>query len=114
MKKLLFTIIMICSLSLNAQTVNGVKLENIKEKYVNLVIEQKGMNPYKIEVYLDYGQMSKLKDKKGYILGDDGERMSFVGIINVLNFLEKKGFKLISTYLNYTPFSSVLLENTNN
>lgn len=114
MKKILFTIVMLCSLSMSSQKVNGVKIEDITEEYVNLQIEQKGMNPYKIEVYLDYGQMSKLKDKTGYIIGEDGERMKFTGIINALNFLQKKGFKLISTSLNYIPFSTVLFENLNN
>ena len=97
--------------TVNSQTVNGVKIEKIPVRYVNLVVNNKA--PYKIEVFLDYGQMTKLKDKNGYILDKDGERMSFNGIIKALNFLEKKGFKLISNSLNYTPFYTVLFENKN-
>ena len=113
MKKCIFILLFIGSLSINAQTVNDIKIEEIPARYVKLVIETKGMSSYNIKVWLDYGQMEKLKDKNGYIIGNDGERMEFNSTISAMNFLEKKGFRLISTSLNYTPFYSVLFENEN-
>lgn len=114
MKRILIILISVfyCS-SFNAQTVNGVPIEEIPVRFVNLVADQQGMNPYKLNIFLDYGQMTSLKDEKGYIIDKEGKRMTFVGMINALNFLDKKGFKLISTSLTYVPYSSTLFENTN-
>ena len=113
MKKYIFILLFIGSLSINAQTVNDIKIEDIPVRYVKLLIESKGMSSYNVNVSLDYGQMNKLKDKNGFIIGDDGERVKFNSPISAINFLEKKGFRLISTSLNYTPFYSVLFENEN-
>ena len=74
------------------------------------MFETKGMNAYNLEVYLDYGQMTKLKDKKGYILDEQGNRMKFSSNIKALNFLEKNGFKLVTKSFNYNPFYSIILE----
>lgn len=113
MKKYIFTLLFIGSLSINAQTVNDIKIEDLPARYVKLVIETKGMSSYNIKVWLDYGQMEKLKDKNGYIIGNDGERMEFNSPISAINFIEKKGYKLISNQLAYTPFYTILLENEN-
>ena len=72
---------------------------------------------FKVTVYLDYGQIGKVKEiKKGSILGDDGKLMSFNGVIGALNLLNKKGFNYISQYSVSAGSSNVyhlLLENTN-
>ena len=69
-------------------------------------------------MYLDYGQIGKMKDiKKGHIIGDDGKSVSFNGTIGVLNALEKKGFKYLSQYVvsgaSNASVYHTLLENTN-
>jgi len=113
MKKYIFTLLLIVSLSISGQTVNDIKIEDIPVRYVKLVIETKGMSAYNIKVWLDYGQMEKLRDEKGLIIADDGERMKFNSPISAMNFLEKKGYKLISNQLAYTPFYTILFENEN-
>ena len=103
---------------LNAQTVNGFQLEEIPAKYVEIVSTTKMFKAFQVTVYLDYGQIGKMKDiKKGHIIGDDGKSVSFNGTIGVLNALEKKGFKYLSQYIvsgaSNASVYHTLLENTN-
>jgi|TARA_B110000967_G_scaffold183269_1_gene201833 hypothetical protein len=103
---------------LNAQTVNGFQLEEIPAKYVEIVSTTKMFKAFQVTVYLDYGQIGKMKDiKKGHIIGDDGKSVSFNGTIGVLNALEKKGFKYLSQYVvsgaSNASVYHTLLENTN-
>lgn len=103
---------------LNAQTVNGFQLEEIPAKYVEIVSTLKMFKAFQVTVYLDYGQIGKMKDiKKGHIIGDDGKSVSFNGTIGVLNALEKKGFKYLSQYVvsgaSNASVYHTLLENTN-
>ena len=103
---------------LNAQTVNGFQLEEIPAKYVEIVSTTKMFKAFQVTVYLDYGQIGKMKDiKKGHIIGDDGKSVSFNGTIDVLNALEKKGFKYLSQYVvsgaSNASVYHTLLENTN-
>jgi hypothetical protein len=117
MKKLLFLLFIASMFQVNAQTVNGIKLEDIPAKYVEIVSAYKDFKPFQITVYLDYGQMSSMKEiNKGYIIGTDGNSMVFNGTIGVLNTLEKKGFKYLHQYLFNLGSKDVyhtLLENTN-
>ena len=118
-KKLLILSFFIFSfVQLNAQTVNGFQLEEIPAKYVEIVSTTKMFKAFQVTVYLDYGQIGKMKDiKKGHIVGDDGKSVSFNGTIGVLNALEKKGFKYLSQYVvsgaSNASVYHTLLENTN-
>ncbi len=102
---------------LNAQTVNGIPIEDIQEKYVEIVVTTKMFKRFKVDVYLDYGQISEKKEiKKGYIIGNDGKMMNFNGPMGVLNVLNKKGFNFISKYrtsLSNIDVHYLLLENMN-
>ena len=117
MKKLLLLLFVTALLQVNAQTVNGINLEDIPAKYVEVVSTSKMFKIFQVTTYLDYGQISKMKDiSKGHILGADGKQVSYNGTIGVLNALEKKGFKYLNQYLVTSGNSSVyrtLLENTN-
>tara|TARA_A200000113_G_C8716851_1_gene306955 strand:+ start:42 stop:413 length:372 start_codon:yes stop_codon:yes gene_type:complete len=118
MKKILLSLTLVLSYcTLSAQTVNGINLEDIPSKYVEVVSTSKLFKLFQVTVYLDYGQISKGKDiSKGHIIGDDGKLMSFNGTMGVLNTLEKKGFKYLNQYLVTEGNSNVyrtLLENTN-
>ena len=117
MKKILLILFVTALCKLNAQTVNGINLEDIPAKYVEVVSTSKMLKPFQVTTYLDYGQIGKMKDiNKGHIIGDDGKQVSFNGTIGVLNALEKKGFKSLNQYLVSTGSASVyrtLLENTN-
>lgn len=112
MKKHIFTLLLVCSYSINSQTVNGIKIEEIPEKYVALQI--KGFGVYKgLNVFLDYGQMREVKDKKGFILDNNGKKIEFNSPINAINFLAKRNFKLMTNSINWTPYSSIVFENLN-
>ena len=118
MKKLLLLLFILSSLNqLNAQTVNGIPVEDIPAKYVEIVATSKLFSAFKVTVYLDYGQIGKMKEiKKGHILGADGKQMKFNGSMGALNFLSDKGFKYVSQYALSSGSSNVyhiLLENTN-
>ncbi len=111
MKNYIFTLFVICSFYINAQTVNGIKLKDIPVKYVILQVQNKG--PYDINITLDYGQMNSLKDKKGFIVDENEKRIKFNSPISVINFFEKKGFLLTTKMITYTPYYSLIFENSN-
>jgi len=98
------------------QTVNGINVEDIPVKYIKIVSTPKPFKPYQATIYLDYGQISKLKEiKKGIIMDKDGSVMLFNGLMGAINFLDSKGFK----YVNQMPSpqgvytEQLMLENTN-
>ena len=118
MKKLLLALFILGSLNqLNAQTINGMPVEDIPAKYVEIVATSKMFKLFQVTIYLDYGQIGKMKDtKKGVIIGDNGKPMSFNGVMGALNTLSQKGFNYISQYTLSTGGQNVyhlLLENTN-
>lgn len=118
MKKVLLVLAMALTLGMNAQKVNGIEIEDIPAKYVEIVSTSKMFKYFQVTVYLDYGQIGKMKEVgKGNIMNKEGDKPeSFNGTMGALNFLEKKGFKYISQYVltvgNQNVYH-VLLENTN-
>ena len=116
MKKLLLLLFLIPLMSAG-QTVNGFEIEEIPAKYVQIVSTSKMLKTFQVTVYLDYGQIGRMKEiKKGHILGSDGKPFSFNGVMGVLNFFDKKGFKYVNQYSVTAGGSNVyrtLLENTN-
>ena len=58
---------------------NGFEIEEIPAKYVQIVSTSKMLKTFQVTVYLDYGQIGRMKEiKKGHILGSDGKPFSFV------------------------------------
>ena len=117
MKNYILLLFVTALFQVNAQTVNGINIEDIPAKYVEVVSTSKMFKVFQVTTYLDYGQIGKMKDiSKGHILGADGKQVSYNGTIGVLNALQKKGFKYLNQYLVTSGNSSVyrtLLENTN-
>ena len=122
MKRVVFLILVMYSMlgSAYGQVVNGIKVENIPARYVDVVSTSKLLKPFQVTTYLSYGQISKLKDAwggKGQLIDEStGEPMSFNGTMGVLNALEKKGFKFVDKYIVTSGSQNVyhfLLENTN-
>tara|TARA_B110000238_G_C15767944_1_gene286262 strand:+ start:102 stop:470 length:369 start_codon:yes stop_codon:yes gene_type:complete len=114
---LLLLLSLISGLTLSAQTVNDIKVEDIPSRYVQLVSTSGFINIFKVTSYVDYGQIGKMKDiKKGHILGDDGKMIKFNGVMGVLNFFETKGYRYISQNVVAGQGGNVyhyLLENLN-
>ena len=118
MKKIIILLFLLSSFTqLNAQSVNGISVEDIPAKYVEIVAQPKMFKIFQVTIYLDYGQIGKMKDvKKGRIMGEDGRSMTFNGVMGALNILTKKGFNYVSQYLDTSGGNNVyhiLLENTN-
>tara|TARA_R110000744_G_scaffold372507_1_gene484166 strand:+ start:278 stop:640 length:363 start_codon:yes stop_codon:yes gene_type:complete len=117
MKKLVLVLGLALTLGMNAQTVNGLKLEDVPAKYIEIVSTAKMFKWYQVTVLLDYGQVSKSKELgKSSILGEDGKPFSFNGSMGVLNLMESKGYKYISQNIITVGSQNVyhyLLENTN-
>lgn len=69
MKKLLLLLFIFGSLNQsNAQTINGMLVEDIPAKYVEIVATSKKYKKFQVNIALDYGQIEKWKDltsKKG-------------------------------------------------
>lgn len=100
MKKVLTSItIMICSFSFG-QTVNGYKLNEIPADYIEIVGASKLLKPMQVSIYVDYGQIAKMKDiSKGYVIGEDGKKAPFNGMMGVLNVFSKNGWELDQTLM---------------
>ena len=119
MKKLgLILGMIVFTFTMNAQTVNGIELEEIPARYVEIVSQAKLFKAFQVTVYLDYGQIGTMKDiSKGHIINKEtGKLESFNGSIGALNYLEKRGFRYKSEYFLTSGNSTVLhilLENTN-
>ena len=119
MKKLLFLLVTVLAFNLsNAQTVNGFNIEDIPAKYIEIVSTSKMFKPFEVTVYVDYGQISKMKEmSKGHVLDADGKLYSFPGAnMAVLNFFISKGYKYTNQYIVTAGNQNVyhlLLENTN-
>ena len=118
MKKILLVFIFsIFYNSLNAQTVNGIQIEDIPAKYIEVVTRHKTFKPFKITLLFDYGQIGNNKEvDKGFILDKDGNHIQFKGTIDALNFLEKMGYKYLNQHLEMAGTvraMHTLLENTN-
>ena len=118
MKKLLFILFILGTINqISSQTVNGLPVEDIPAKYVEIVATSKVFKLFQVTIYLDYGQIGKMNEiKKGHLIGDNGKPMSFNGVMGALNVLNQKGFNYISQYTVSSGGSNVyhlLLENTN-
>ena len=94
MKKLLLMIaIAMASLSVNAQSVS-----NPGEKYP-VYCAVKGYNFWgvgKVKVMLDFG--AKVKNFET-LIGDDGKQIKFNTMMEVINYMAKRGWELDRTYI---------------
>tara|TARA_R110000796_G_C14496520_1_gene428386 strand:+ start:379 stop:738 length:360 start_codon:yes stop_codon:yes gene_type:complete len=117
MKKIItITIVLLLTQTVKSQTVNGFQLDSIPAKYVTIVSTSKIFKIFQTTTYLDYGQISTVRDiRKGQIM-ENGKLMVFNGTMGALNFLQSKGYKYINQYLITASGQNVyyiLLENTN-
>ena len=76
------------------------------------------LKPFQVTVYLDYGQIQRMKEiSKGHIIDKTtGKLYVFNGVMGVLNFFDEKGFKYVNQYTVTAGGANVyhmLLENPN-
>tara|TARA_R110000764_G_scaffold213022_1_gene299396 strand:- start:113 stop:478 length:366 start_codon:yes stop_codon:yes gene_type:complete len=118
MRNTIMTIAMVAlTFGMNAQKVNNLDIRDIPAKYIEIVSIAKTFKPFKVKVYLDYGQISKMSEiKKGGFFDDKGKQVVFNGTMGVLNFLEQNGYVYVNQYLVSGAGGNVyrtLLLNTN-
>lgn len=101
MKKLFIIALLLISTYSFGQSVNGIALKDLDAKYIRVNVERKLLRPFQVQIYLDYGQISKIKDlKKGFVFGDDGKQYSFNGVMGVVNLLNEYGYYVEHVYSN--------------
>ena len=114
MKKTILTIaLLIAGLTISAQTVNNILIEDIPSAYIELTpATKKGLT---VISTCDYGQLAKLMDtyKIGVIKNSEGKPMVFNGATGLLNFFESKGFEFVSRYPSATGGYTYLLKKSN-
>ena len=118
MKKVLLVLAMVAlTFGMNAQTINDLDIKDIPAKYIQVVSIAKAFKPFKVSVYVDYGQIPKMSEmKKGRFFDDKGKQVVFNGTMGVLNFLEQNGYVYVNQYVVSGGGGSVyrtLLLNTN-
>lgn len=100
MKKLLLSVVIIvCSLTIKAQTVNDVPLKNIDVEYVQIVGTSKLLST-KLTIEIDFGQKTKFfsSGKETIVKDIDGKAVDFNSMIDALNFMSKNGYEFLNAY----------------
>ena len=100
MIKFLFSaIILICGLTLKAQTVNDIPLQDIDVEYVQIVGTSKLLSTT-LTIEIDFRQRTKLfsSGKETIVKDIDGKAVVFNSMIDALNFMSKNGFEFVNAY----------------
>lgn len=81
----------------SAQTVNGIKLADLKEDYIEVSSFRPSFNG-KIFITLEYGQKIYNNKDAGIVMDDEGKRMEFNSVIEFVNRMKKLGYDLFQAY----------------
>jgi len=103
MKNLICFIFFLFSVVAHSQFVNGIPLTDLDKTYIRISATTKILKPFQVDLYLDYGQIERIKDiNKGYIYEDNSskKRYSFNGIMGALNYFSDLGYELEETYID--------------
>ncbi len=81
-----------------AQTVNDVKLSDIKEEYLE-VSEYRKFLGEKIFISLDYGQEKTKQNFRELVVKDDkGDYLQYNSVIDFINQMKTHGYELFQAY----------------
>ncbi len=100
MKKLSILAIVLFSLvSSRAQTINGVKISELKSEYIEIIAQSKMMSK-KVSIKVDFGQEIDIwKENKTMQLRDkNGQAIVFNSIVGALNFFAQYNYEFIDAY----------------
>jgi hypothetical protein len=90
----------------SAQTVNGVKISDLKVPYLEFFAYKQSFSS-KMLVWLEYGQ-KVVNDRHAAIVKDDnGKNMEFNSAIDFLNKMKEYGYELFDAYAVYSPDDNV-------
>ena len=103
MKKMLISAALAACFGLHyakAQTVNGVRLSEIKTDYIQVKGIKRTFSD-KIFISLEYGQMvNSIEDS--YIKDDDGKKMEFDSALDFVNKTKHYGYELFQVFSELT------------
>ncbi|MES2448039.1 MAG: hypothetical protein V4546_12710 [Bacteroidota bacterium] len=81
-----------------AQTVNGVRLSEIRAEYIEISEFRRYLGE-KTFIYLEYGQKIEFARANAVIKDDDGKDLEFNSLIDCVNKLRNYGYELFETYV---------------
>lgn len=96
MKKLMMIgLLFLCTLSMNAQTISGVPLEEIESEYIQLrVFNELGR---KVNVTFDFGQKRKFFTIRNMQMRDTkGKCIKFNSPIEAINLMAEYGYEVVN------------------
>lgn len=99
MKRLIFLMAIAIGMAFNgqAQTVNGVKLSELKAPYIELK-EIKKVFSDKRWIRLEYGQKIREEDD-AYIKDDNGKELEYNSVLDCVNKMKAYGYELFQVYV---------------
>ncbi len=87
----------------NAQTVNGIPIQEIDAEYVQIVGRGTFLNN-KISVDIDFGQKNKAFNAKDTQIRDKkGKLAKFNSMVDALNFMSANGYEYVDSYVMLIP-----------
>ena len=97
--KLLTLALTLLTLSANAQTVDGVELDDFNAEYIKIAIVKKILSR-KVKIAVDYGQPLKFlpPSKEILVLNKDGSKVIWNGEIDAINWFSHNGYEPWLTY----------------
>ena len=85
-------------------TVNSIPISELDAQYIRVNAEVKLLRPFRASVFLDWGQISRIKElNKGWVLDENGKKFAFNGIMGAVNLLIENGC-IVSLHDPYVTF----------
>jgi len=81
----------------SAQTVNSVKLSDLKEEYLEVSIFERTFSKKQF-VFLEYGQNVREDFDAGIVKDEGGKPLPFNSLIDFVNQMKKHGYEVSKTY----------------
>lgn len=102
MKKYFFILIIVISWA-NAQTVDGIKISDLKSEHIAVHLYTRFLSS---DIYVDinYGQPSGWAAstfRAAPVMDDNKRKMSFDSSVNAINFLSDQGYELVTSITSF-------------
>ncbi|CAM3501976.1 hypothetical protein ELOC111193_08375 [Elizabethkingia occulta] len=98
MKKIIFIILIVLTSLANAQTVDDIKISDLKSEYIAVRFSPRLISS-NIQIEINYGQSSDWLSsyKSSPVLDENKKKKNFNSIVSAINFLSDQGYMLITS-----------------
>nr|WP_305050838.1 hypothetical protein [Elizabethkingia bruuniana] len=98
MKKVIFIILVALTSLVNAQTVDDIKISDLKSEYIAVRFSPRLISS-NIQIEINYGQSSDWLSsyKSSPVLDENKKKKNFNSIVSAINFLSDQGYTLITS-----------------